>query len=527
MRIYTNIEGSKLPLLIEHNGKLLEWGDFKPYPGWGRGGGDDNDNDIVIGKTMRVESLLIEINNYWASKPDKYQDELFALYTKISKSFLSDKVSVVANTLYPLIRDLLNKYHDLEDISEFMRTQEIRYPDKVYDTFNDNEGRHQENITYTKEQYFGLACLMVAFRAMVPIWTRFRAKTAGVQVKNTMYAQMEQLRLVRESNIAEHRYMHRLIDFVEAVYRTVENSNEISAIVGGVSTTEIPNYLLSSAICTKLIGTAINPSDPKISLVSSIYNKIKADVKHLPDKLNTLVRKRDVNWGNQDDDKTGYFESYAAAEKVASDVIIGNQVYLYDYRRVRRDLDDTIPTSTVVACIESLEKNKELVILGGDHNTPIHQTLVQWVLSGQIMIHTVPKINRRAMINAMGVTQAALIHWGFKSIAMLMSVVVIEDMDHRPNEMLPLTTKERTAIDGIYRYHRQLPTTTRMMSLGRSSVEEFGNKLNERQLELIATDDVKRLISFNENDGRPLVDPSIKSHLSELVLLLARRADKE
>lgn len=528
MRIYIGHDNVQTMLTIEHGGEHLTWGEFKPYQGWYRGGDEGESGDPAQSKAERVENLMREINGFWGTKGAAEQDKLFTQYRRIHTLIAqTSDISKLVELLIPEVQSLLDEYHDLDDIAEYMKDQDIRYPANVTDVFDDNDGRHRETITYTKKQYFGLACLTTMFRAMIPVWSDFKCAIPKDILNNRIYVELELLRLIRESKCVEHDFMGRLIVFVESAYQIVDNSNEASAVIGGVGTTEIPNYLLASAICNKLIGTAINPPDPKVTLVSSVFNKIKQDTKHMHLKVGMMVRKRDMNWGNTEDDKTGYFESYSATQKVSADVIIGNQVYLYDYRRVRRDLDDVIPTQLVVACIESLQKTPDLVILGGDSRIPVHQTLVQWVLANDVMIKTVPDVNRRAMINAMGATQAALIHWGFHGIARLLSTVLVDDDNYQAPELVHLSTKQRQALDAIYRFHRPSDSNSKnakAMGGGRASVEAYTSLVVSLPLKVVCTDEVAELLRYR---GGPVLDHNLRVQLAELLTMLVRRQARE
>lgn len=536
MRMYIGHDDVQTMLTIENNGEYLTWGEFKPYQGWYRGSEEEETAARNSGqkktpeqnKAERVDNLLREINAYWASRDSVWQSKLFNQYRRIHTliSQTSD-ISTMVKLLIPEVRIMIDDYHDLDDIADFLETQDIRYPSNVADVFDDNDGRHRETITYTKAQYFGLACLTTMFRAMIPVWTDFRCAVPKDILNNRIYFELELLRIIRDTHAVEHPFMQRLIVFVESAYQIVDNNNEASAVIGGVGTTEIPNYLLASAICNKLVCTPLSPTDPKVTLVSSVFNKIKQDTKHIHVKVGMMVRKRDMNWGNTEDDKTGYFESYSATQKVASDVIIANQVYLYDYRRVRRDLDDVIPTSTVVACIESLEASKDLIILGGDNRVPVHQTLVQWILANDVMVKTVPDINRRAMINAMGVTQAALIHWGFHGIARLMSTVLVDDDDYQAPELVHLNSKQRQALDALYRFHRPIDSNTKNakpMGGGRISVEMYTSLVVSLPLKVVCTSEVAELLRYK--DG-PVLDYNLRVQLAELMAFLVRRQNRD
>lgn len=270
------------------------------------------------------------------------------------------------------------------------------------------------------------------------------------------------------------------------------------------------------------------PSDSNTSLVTAMYTKVKQDAQHLADKLGTKVLVRNDNRMGDDDDKIGYFESFSARQRVANDIIIGNQVYLYRHQKVRADLDPDIPKALVATCLDSFIKmGRDVPILGGDNRLPLHQTLVQWVMSPVLMPRAIPNINRKAMLRAMAITQAALFTWGFKELAFLLSTRVREDDDFQPVEILQFTGKGKQALDGQYQFSRPMDTSTgktknaRPVSGGYASVETYADLLVSVPLEIVATDELKLAMQYN--DKLPVVAPNVRYSLAELLILINKK----
>ena len=396
---------------------------FKPPQGWWKkadADATDMESDNYFGsRSERIGQLLFDINGYWASKPEEWQDDAFECYGRILKVIDSTRDgSSLSPALVPLVAELMDVYHDLDDVADYMEDVKLVYPPSVPEYFDSAQGRHHRVLTYTKKEYYGLACLTVALRAMLPVWTGYRAALPKDMERSRVYIELEILRTLKDSRMSEHDFMQRLAEYVGGVYASIDHSSELSSIVTGIGSSDIPNYLFASAICNKLTTTMLNaPSDSNTSLVTAMYTKVKQDAQHLADKLGTKVLVRNDNRMGDDDDKIGYFESFSARQRVANDIIIGNQVYLYRHQKVRADLDPDIPKALVATCLDSFIKmGRDVPILGGDNRLPLHQTLVQWVMSPVLMPRAIPNINRKAMLRAMAITQAALFTWGFNCL---------------------------------------------------------------------------------------------------------------
>lgn len=529
---------AKDELVITHGGETLRWGMFKPPQCWWRGVDEDDADsgreDESCSRSDRVDQLLIDLNGYWTSHDEEWQKKAFESYKAILA--LIDKSrdgGSLANSLVPLVADLMDNYHDMDEIAEYLEKQDLVYPPSVPEVFDSAQGRHHRVLTYTKSEYFGLACLTVGIRALLPVWTGYRAALPKDMERSRVYIELEILRTLRESQVCEHHYMQRLMDYVDGVYNSIDKSAELSSVVAGIGSSEIPNYLFASAICNKLTTTMLNATPgSNTSLVTAMYTKVKQDAQHLADKLGTkvMVRRENRMGGDDGEDKIGYFESYSARQRVSNDIIIGNQVYMYDIRRLRSDLDPSIDKKLVAMCRDSLNSvSKNFIILGGDSRMPIHQTLVQWVLSSTIMMRSVPNINRKAMLNAMAVTQAALITWGFPDIAILLSTRIRSDEDWSPEEVIPLSSKAKAQLDALYKFTRPMDTSNsrsknaRPVSGGYASVETYTDILVSHPLEVVGSD--KLLTELKYKSGMPVVVPTIRYQLAELLIAINSRKE--
>ena len=531
MHIYIDQDLGKDELVIKHGENLLQWGAFKPPQGWWKNVDNDDADSTAEGftgtRSDRTRQLLVDLNGYWASKPEEWQADAFACYEKILTLIDSTRDGAsLSPALVPLVAELMDVYHDLDDMVTYMEGVNINYPPSVPEYFDSAQGRHHRVLTYTKREYFGLACLTVALRAMLPVWTGYRAALPKDMERSRVYIELEILRTLRDSRICEHDFMQRLMDYVEGVYNSIDHSSELSSVVAGIGSTEIPNYLFASAICNKLTTTMLNaPADSSTSLVTAMYTKVKQDAQHLADKLGTKVMVRNDNRMGEEDDKIGYFESFSARQRVANDVIIGNQVYFYKYQKVRKDLDAEIPSKLVSTCLSSFNQmGNNVPILGGDNRLPIHQTLVQWVMSIVAMHRAIPNINRVAMLRAMAVTQAALFTWGFKDLAFLLSTRLREDDEFQPVEILQFTGKGKQALDQHYRFTRPMDTSSgktknaRPVTGGYASVESYVDLLVSVPLEIVATDELKEAMEYDSNI--PVVAPNVRYQLAELLILI-------
>lgn len=504
-------------LMITHNGKSLHFGVFTAPNSW--------DHDPA--------ELFVEINMFWASQSAARQEEIFQAYQSIENLFNTESNSnKICLALQQLVIPILDKFHHTDLISEFANKIEIEYPSNAEEEFNSNDARKHREMTYLRHEYFGLVVIAIILRTMLPVWNLFRESLEGdASKKASAYIDLEILRTLKYTDFGVCHQMVRLNSYTTATYKCQDSSGELSSVVSGLGTTAIPDYIFASVLANKLITTPLVPSKAGTSLISAIFNKVKQDCNHLGEKFPQRVRHRLDNRMGDEDDKIGYFESYAVRQDASNDVYLLSQVYLYDYRKARADLDPTIPPKLVMDCLRSFNTvnfNKRVPIMGGNNMLPVHQTIVQWVMSPIVHPRTIPFIDRKAMINAMAISQAALIHWGLRGLARTLSYMLEQsDEDDMITPMLPVETDLKAKIEKAYPYWRKEKNkdSAKNMYPALISIEEYCLFLIGRKWSIVASDEVKEALNYK--DGDRVIDMRIKSEIAQLFIMHQSRNDNK
>lgn len=503
-------------LKVVHNGKELHFGVFIAPNGWGH----------------TPTELFVEINMFWAAQSAARQDEIFKCYEEIEQLFSRESNSgKICIALQQMVIPLLDVYHSTELVSAFANKIDIEYPTNAEDEFNSNDARKHREMTYLRHEYFDLAVIAIILRTLLPVWNMFRECLEGdASKKASAYIDLEILRTIKYTEFGACHQMMRLLSYTTATYKCQDGSGELSSIVSGLGSVSIPDYIFASALSNKLITTPLSANKAGTTLISAIFNKVKQDCNHLGEKFPQRVRHRLDNRMGDEDDKIGYLESYAVRQEASNDVYLLSQIYLYDYRKARADLDPTIPPKLVAECLKSFSSvnfNKHVPIMGGNNLLPVHQTVVQWVLSPIVSPRTIPFIDRRAMINAMAITQAALIHWELHGLARTLCYMLEpSDEDDMITPMLPVDTALKAKIEKAYPYWRKEKNkdTAKNMYPALISIEEYCLLLIGRKWNVVATDEVKELLKFK--DGDRVIDMHIKSEIASLFIMHQSRNDK-
>lgn len=349
----------------------------------------------------------------------------------------------------------------------------------------------------------------------------FTRSNSGEDGESKVYGVLDTLRTLQLTNFIVDEPMDRLKKYVDMAYEhQPERNHELSSVVAGISSTEIPNYIFGSVIANRLITTPVDDRGSKTTLISSVFMRVRQDTQQLAQKFKQrVIGRSETRMGDSEDDKIGYLESYSVRQDVSDDIYLVNQVYLMDYRKARRHLDDSIPSALVKACIESLERHPPRPI------RKEQSTLVQWVLSNIVMPRAIPHINREAMLNAMGLTQAALLHWGFPEIASVISMHPLKLEDDMINsnliQFLPIEKDMKEQLANVYPYSRpQRDKSPVNLIAGYLAIESYATLFDNSRWEIRADEEIARKLHVNIGEVRPHI--KLKNFLAELLVMLHR-----
>ena len=510
MRIAVSESGA---IEVIHKDSRIYCGDFKRPSSW----------------KHKPEDLFKEINKYWSLLHIEEQNKIYEVYADMSALFSSERdPRVIMRGVQDIMVRLLDDLHPFDLMSEFVSTLDISIPDTAMADFDDSDGRKHRELTYIKSEYFDLVVSTIILRTILPVWNVFKDSQKVSETESKIYADMDVLRTLRYTDFIFSPPMHRLQVYVHAAYeRQPERKAELSSIIAGIGSSDIPNYIYSSALSNRLIFTPIEAIDGKSNLISSVFMKVKHDTNTLGDKLNQRVldSSNKNRMRTDEEDKIGYLEAYSVRQDVSDHIYLLNQVFLSDYRRARRHLDDEIPSALVKLCIESLHAYQPKVVRKDQI------TLTQWVLSRICHARALPYINREAMFNAMGLTQAALIYWGFPEIAVLISASpIVEDFNDDDDELVSgfatqlhaLDANAKSEIAKAYPYYRPVrdKKTARQLWPGYIAIDAFTLLLTEHRWEINTNPELLQKLRVSKGEIR--LHLQLRNLLAELLLKINR-----
>lgn len=359
------------------------------------------------------DELFREANLFIGKKPKEWQDQLFEVYRSVGE--ILDSITD-SNTMQDLLAEQVQQLYTLiqfDDLLDYIYSdREIRFPSNLANSYSEQERLTQtyRERTYLKTEYVQLVALTLGLRFMFPIWGAYLPLIGKDQktVKET-----KAFNLLNNTSLRDCDTFARLDTYVRANLTDEEAS--LAVIMAGLSTAEIPNYLLALASIRKLALSPIIPSCDDDHLMKIVYNFVTGNANRLDSRFQyNLCRKANIVDGGEEDNSSVW-----DAFKMKQEVSEGDQkiieIFLKDIWGVVLRLEPEMRETVFKACEKNAQNLIELEI------EPHHTVLVQWVLSPLITPAAVDSFSINILLPCLAATQAVLWHWGFRELAMLVT----------------------------------------------------------------------------------------------------------
>lgn len=283
---------------------------------------------------LRANRLFTEVNAFFDSLPpaklaavETYYRNVQGIIGKANARFSvtdSEYTEVINRITSELTKETTKLFQQvtLDDITEWAKGYGIKVPDSIA---TEHSGIYSIEGTYLVEDYKRLWCLCIAIRMMVPVWCEYINIISDV-VSSSKH-EVSCLGLLRDCDgIMNSQGMQKLRDYVNEKCR-LEISKVSTAILNGVSRSEIPDWVISVTIVKRLGIGEISSNEDRSHLVTSIFGFIQGILTRDLDRKNTgRVRDKFAFLTlDEDSDKPSYIEQY----RVRQDITEGDTV-LYE-----------------------------------------------------------------------------------------------------------------------------------------------------------------------------------------------------
>jgi hypothetical protein len=448
-------------VITEHGGERLTW-DVSPTYGRSnsRGGkGSIADDEIDSAK------LFDEFNGYVATLSMERQQGIWEAFQDIYAIFRADyELETATEKLKQKIRSLYSMIPMAELRHWLQFYGNINYPATVKERLDGDEITDRSpSRTYLRADYFGLVVFTVALRPMLPIWGEYIAATRRDSGNN--YKENRAWGLLYHTELPRSPEYDRLLEFITHTSQNfIKQDETFTAILEGLSTAEMPSWMLAITAVRRLVISEIHP-DPdqrNKNLIAMVHFFIDSKILSMPRdfgrKFGGRISDKKPPAGQSEESNSSVVEQYKIKPDIPDGHIVSLNVYSEDPHRMLLVRDPDVPTELLEKCLNSI---KDMAPRDIDASG---MWLTRWAISPVLPARAIDLLLIDSLKNTMAVSQATLWHWGFYDLAALVTAtpqITNDEIITAPGESRGKVNKEMMSqLAQNYTYHPQVKRST-------------------------------------------------------------------
>ena len=388
-------------IAMEHNGESLHW-NLKYY-----------DKQAAL----ETNAVFNPINSYWESLPVDIQGGIFQVYKDMREVIDTvPDLTMLQMRMTQLVKELY-AYMPYEDISKWAGLHvDIRIPPSITETYGELEISERQSLdidysamTYLRSDYIDMIKMAIAFKPMVPIWAEYAKALIVASGFREYYA----MAILAGTELFDIEPMKRFRRYIEA--SSPSGGTALSAALGGLGSSEIPDWYISMVIIRKLALVDVSTSDVN-NIVSIVYRYVIQVTKQMEKKFSGQILDKPKASGESgtDDDKS-QVERYKIKQPISDGDLIKLSVFTENTFDMAIRLCPDIDRKMVTQCIESVRE------LEHEQPTDGQMTLLRWILSPILSPNALDNINKYSLLSCFATGQAVLWHNGYFNLALLLT----------------------------------------------------------------------------------------------------------
>ena len=369
---------------------------------------------------------FFEVNGFLRTLPEPIQRELFETYCQLEDDFIEETGYRIEGIIHRAIKRIYELV-DLNQLAQWLYTHSSFIVPSQSEEDNDLRVRSKD-MNYDPMDYQDLALFSLALRFLVPIWGQLaddKKKGDENGAINSKFFELKLLKYIENTPLVELPAWDKLYRYCEANYKSSLNKANkfevFSNILNGLASTEIPGWMRAKAVFRKIHMFPIfnRPSTGVThSLISSLHYEVRASLRDNGSRraVDKLRPKNNISDEQNEEERNSVIEQYKIKFRAVDGDLVLLQVYTSNIEQVAFRLDPTLPPDLLETVKQNRYRLETEIIL------PHQIVLMQWVLCPVLTPKSIPRLPRGNLIAMLIVTQALLWHWGFKELAVLLTV---------------------------------------------------------------------------------------------------------
>jgi len=511
-------EGGQRCLVLTHDLGRLEW-------------------NIAFAQGLRnLRPVVRDINGYWAKMSNTRQTQIFKQFEKIH-SLLENTANELRldQQLRPEMEQLF-QMHPYTEAEEYVRRfGTVKYPRDLKDDYG--IGAPATALTYLRVDYTGLLVLTLLMRVALPVLGAYIARFKDIA--GTNYKELKAISIMAMTHVVMSPSYAKLKAYIDTYIS--DTDTPLSAVLDGLGSEIMPDWLLAQALIRRIAISELvyvdEPEEPQ-NLVRSIYNYIR-NVVDSPDKRHggPVREKVPDNRDGHPDDNMSRADTIKVKQPVSEGNLVVYSVYVEQYHRMAERIDPTITRKFTDACLIKLRSDNSFSV------DSAQIALVQYCLNSVVPARSIPHLEYDALVCAVAVCQALLLHWGFPDLAALVTAKrsAIPTTTMVGSVRNKLTKEQISALVALYPHHQmQVGKHVRPVFDGSMSQELIEQANIANNVGILAINELSRQfadsawvlklpeeftttpLTMTRSDYGWLVPATIKNQLADLILRIAK-----
>lgn len=469
--------------------------------------------------------LFNNINDILADLDEDTQDKIFECYQDIEETLqevfdakeIHNRINAAAIRIYSLIPyEVFEKYVRYSGKVILPNNLKTEYTEK--DTYSLNF----KERTYLKPDFVNLAIAILGYRLIVPVWGCFLSMAANISGNN--FKEQRALDLLEGSSIATWPGVERLMVYIGS--NIMIGKSSISALLGGLSSTEIPGHLTSLAIVRKVALATLEMTNESDNVVKIIYNFVNGSEKRMDNRFEGAIGLKTLHKDGKDDDNSSVFDMIKVNEEIRTDIRITLEEYVNDYEKLALRSYPDVDLSILEQLMTQAATVKPL-----DIKMP-QTVLSQWVLGNVLAPRSIVVLPVKQQIICLIVAQAILWSRGFNELALLMTAMPV-NLNENPDWIVEeargkISRATMQTLEEMYPHYRREPRKSdydKRVVLPAKAIDTVVSELNQYGWKVKVTQAMRRQMTDIETvkvttQRQLTISYDIKEILARLIVTL-------
>lgn len=367
---------------------------------------------------VTTDKVFHFLNQFISTLQTSTQKAIFDIYQKAREEI--DAI-VDPNMLHRRLTQTIRELYQLVDFDEIQRftrfNGDIKVPSVIADEYSQlgisERSQDYRESTYLRADYVDLINLAIYLKFAIPIWAEY-ARLIG-KTGNSTFREYQTMSLLNRSQAIDIPPMNRLRNYIETQIDSEKNSSHLSAVLGGLGTTEMPDWMLSIVVIRKLVIVDLSSYERERNVVSVIYSYVKNNTKSIDRKFSGYIKNKPKPRQERDDNEKFVLETYKIKQDASDGDLMVLSIYTENPVAMAQRIEPGVEAQRVMECYNYCRHLTDMTFSLGQ------LTVLRWAMSPILPPQSIENIRKSSLLSMIACAQAVLWYRGHFDLAKLVA----------------------------------------------------------------------------------------------------------